>query len=238
MLLQTNVAAQIETLVALAGATDFRACRSLNSLKELKRGYRRFLASLGQRSIDVHCDEPIYATTKADAAQLKALFPNDSGLDDKLQSSVITGERDPEWKEKRTRIEGALYEIGLYSPAYAEIFRTVVTNIIILPSTIARAGSTSRAIGVIWANPKLGYTMSDLMEILLHEFTHQTMFLDELRHGHYSYRAIADRSTWAKSAILNVERPLDKVLHSVVVAAEVLLFRQQRSCKNCFLGKN
>lgn len=226
MLLQTNVAAQIETLVTLAGSTDLEACRSLSSLMDLKRSYRRFLASLGQRIIDTRCDEPTYVTTMADAARLKALFSNDSILDDKQQSNVITVEHDTEWQDKRARVENALHEIGLYAPAYAEIFRTVVTNIVILPSEIARAGSTSRAIGVIWANPKLSYTTSDLMEILLHEFTHQAMFLDELRYGHYSYRDIVDRSTWAKSAILNVRRPLDKVLHSVVVAAEILLFRQ------------
>lgn len=51
------------------------------------------------------------------------------------------------------------------------------------------------------------------------------MFLDELRYGHYAYAEILKRSTWARSAILNVDRPLDKVLHSTVVAVEVLLWR-------------
>lgn len=52
-----------------------------------------------------------------------------------------------------------------------------------------------------------------------------TMFLDELRYTHYSYSRVLKQSTWARSAILNVARPLDKVLHSIVVAIEVLLFR-------------
>src|SRR5262249_55492024 len=43
----------------------------------------------------------------------------------------------------------------------------------------------------------------------------------------YNYGAVVDTSTWARSAILNVARPLDKVLHSVVVATEILLLRDQ-----------
>ena len=62
--------------------------------------------------------------------------------------------------------------------------------------------------------------------MLIHEFTHHAMFLDELRYKHYSYEMVMDRSTWARSAILNASRPLDKVLHSIVVATEVLLFRK------------
>lgn len=53
------------------------------------------------------------------------------------------------------------------------------------------------------------------------------MFIDEIRYSHYNYGAIVDKSTWARSAILNVPRPLDKVLHSVVVATEILLLREQ-----------
>lgn len=50
------------------------------------------------------------------------------------------------------------------------------------------------------------------------------MFLDELRYSHYAYARILDPSTYARSAILNIDRPLDKVLHSIVVAVEILLF--------------
>lgn len=69
------------------------------------------------------------------------------------------------------------------------------------------------------------YSLHDMVEILVHEMTHHAMFIDEVRHVHYSYSAITDKSTWARSAILNVPRPLDKVLHSTVVSTEVLLMR-------------
>lgn len=227
MLLQTGVAAQIETLVTLTGTRDFQATKRLASLDGLRERYRYFLASLGQRSIDVHGQALAFATTMAEAGNLASLFSNDSVLDDKLQSEVIAETDDPERDHKQARVEEALREICRYSRSYADIFTTIVTNIFILPSTVARAGSSSQAVGVIWLNPKLSYPTPDLMEVLIHEFTHQTMFLDELRYGHYCYDTISDRATWARSAILNIARPLDKVLHSVVVATEVLLFRHQ-----------
>ncbi len=227
MLLQTGVAAQIETLVTLTGTTAFQATKQLASLDGLRERYRYFLASLGQRRIDVRGQALAFATTAAEAGNLAALFSNDSVLDDKLQSDVIAETDDPERDHKQARVQEALHEIWRYSHSYADILTTIVTNVFILPSTVARAGSTSQAVGVIWLNPKPTYPTPDLMEVLIHEFTHQTMFLDELRYGHYSYGTISDRATWARSAILNIARPLDKVLHSIVVATEVLLFRHR-----------
>ncbi|CAH2810032.1 MAG: hypothetical protein CBARDCOR_6744 [uncultured Caballeronia sp.] len=82
-----------------------------------------------------------------------------------------------------------------------------------------------RRFGLFGRIQKISYTFSDLMEMLVHELTHQTMFLDELRYAHFSYADVLDRSTWEKSTILNVARQLDKVLHSIIVAIEILLFR-------------
>jgi hypothetical protein len=112
-------------------------------------------------------------------------------------------------------------------PQHAALFNTIITDIFILPSSVAKGGSTSQAIGVVWANPHIDYAIHDVMEMLLHEFTHHTLFIDELRYSHYNYPAIADKSSWATSAILNTPRPLDKVLHSAVVSIEILLLREQ-----------
>src|SRR5436305_15130155 len=57
--------------------------------------------------------------------------------------------------------------------------------------------------------------------------THTLMFLDEGRYGHYlDYAAIAQRENYALSPILAKQRPLDKVVHALVVTAEILSFRQ------------
>lgn len=225
MILQTSLSTLVETIVALSGAVDLESSKSFRTLGDLKKGYRGFLASLGQRDIDVAGDQPAWVTKPDEASKLRSYFSNDSLLDDKAQAVVIGESQDHECAKKQERLAAALQELALYSPAHAEIFAAVITDIFVLPSSVAKGGSTSQAIGVIWANPKVTYTTSDIVEILVHELTHHTMFLDELRYTHYSYSQVLDRSTWAHSAILNVARPLDKVLHSIVVAVEVLLFR-------------
>ncbi|MGI4814159.1 MAG: aKG-HExxH-type peptide beta-hydroxylase [Janthinobacterium lividum] len=227
MILQTSFAKQIETVITLAGVIDLESSKKFSSVNDLKHGYRALLQSLGQRDIRVGATEPSFITNAEEAKKLRILFSNDSLLDDKTQAAVINDQQDDEAHEKEDRLVRALSELALYSAEHSTLFNTVITDIFALPSNIAKGGSTSQAIGVIWANPKISYTTPDMIEILIHELTHHAMFLDELRYTHYSYSRVFNQSTWARSAILNVARPLDKVLHSIVVAAEVLLFRDR-----------
>jgi hypothetical protein len=225
VILQTSLSDQVETVVALSQATTGSQRSAPNSIAHLRNHYRHFLSHLGQREIGAETDEIRWITDAGKLQDLANLFSNDSLLDDRGQAAVISRNQDEECLEKKDRLNIALEEIGFFSAEYAALFQTIITDIFILPSRVAKGGSTSQAVGVIWANPRISYTIFDLMEILVHEFTHHAMFLDELRYGHYAYVEILKRSTWARSAILNVDRPLDKVLHSTVVAVEVLLWR-------------
>jgi hypothetical protein len=61
----------------------------------------------------------------------------------------------------------------------------------------------------------------------VHELTHHALFIDEHRYGHYDYPVILAPETWAQSALLKTPRPLDKVIHSIIVATEIVMFREQ-----------
>jgi hypothetical protein len=52
------------------------------------------------------------------------------------------------------------------------------------------------------------------------------MFIDELCASRYHYDDMLNKDNWPVSAILKINRPFDKVLHSAVVAMEILLFRE------------
>ncbi|MGN5478871.1 hypothetical protein ACTMU2_23380 [Cupriavidus basilensis] len=127
---------------------------------------------------------PAFVTDVETAHRFRTLFVNDSLLDDKAQASVIAEVGDPEAEGKCNLIARALEELSLYSEDHRVLFDTVITDIFILPSSLAKAGSTSQAIGVIWANPRINYTLHDVMEMLVHELTHHAMFLDEVRYSH------------------------------------------------------
>ncbi|RYF48001.1 MAG: hypothetical protein EOO38_11045 [Cytophagaceae bacterium] len=63
--------------------------------------------------------------------------------------------------------------------------------------------------------------------MLIHEFTHTLVFLDELNHGHFDYENLTKRKFWATSSILKRERPMDKVVHSILVSFEILSARKE-----------
>ncbi len=227
MILQFGIHSQISNLVTLIGTEGLPSARSLRSLTDIQTGYRRFIERAQRRRTAGRPGVTKIVTNAAQASRFRSLFANDSLLDDKAQSIVIKQSKDTEVNEKHYLLGRALKELSLYSREHRALFDTIITDIFILPSDIARAGSTSAALGVIWANPRVQYTLHDVIEILVHELSHHTMFIDELRYSHYDYESIIDRSTWATSAILHALRPLDKVLHSAVVAAEILLLREK-----------
>lgn len=227
MLLQSGITTQIQNIVAFVGAGDIETAKSLTSLQDVRTEYRNLIYRLQHRDVRNDTGAPRIATCYDEVRELFPLFVNDSLLDDMAQHQVIEKEIDKQSATKRDLILRALNELALYSEAHSRLFHTIITDIFILPSRIAKAGSTSQAIGVIWANPKIDYTVHDTIEILVHELTHHTLFSDEFRHGHYDYASLIDSSTWARSAILNTMRPLDKVLHSAVVSMEILILRER-----------
>ena len=225
MILQFGFESQIDNLLTLIGTIDLNKVKKIKTLKEVQTEYHLLIQKMQRRTPGGEPGTVNVITDFDKAKALRPLFVNDSLLDDKMQADVITETKDDEANEKKALILRAIHELGLYSEVHKALFDTLITDIFILPSALAKAGSTSQAIGVIWANPKMTYSQHDMVEILVHEMTHHAMFIDEVRYVHYSYSAVTDKSTWARSAILNVPRPLDKVLHSAVVATEVLLMR-------------
>ena len=108
------------------------------------------------------------------------------------------------------------------------LFTLVVNMIFCGESTYAVGGTTSAAIGVIWCNPHKEWSDCDYLEYFLHELTHTLMFLDELRFSHYkNQKTMYEKENFCLSAILQANRPIDRVLHSIVVATEVLLLRSR-----------
>ena len=227
MLSQFGINLQFTNIARLSCEGKVTAARSLSSLSLLKCAYRSFLEKIQKRNIGI-AEDFINITSNFEEAKLfYDLFANDSLLDDKGQAKVILPIKDSEAEVKENIIRQTIKKLASYPTYHGILLDTIITDIFIMPSGVARAGSTSQAIGIIWANPKTTYDSFDIVEILVHELTHHTMFIDEACHKHYNYNLIIDKSNWARSAILNEYRPFDKVLHSIVVSMEIILLRIQ-----------
>ncbi|MCU4444704.1 aKG-HExxH-type peptide beta-hydroxylase [Acinetobacter pittii] len=200
--------------------------KKITSLDSLKSMYRRYLKDAQGRETS----DPYNLVISDDYEKASVMAQGFNGevestLDDMGQSTIIKIERYDNSSVQRVKIENALEELGLYSTEHFSLLELIITDIFILPSNGSRGGSSSDGIGLIWANPKETYPLIDVVEFLVHELTHHCMFIDEQRYGHYDYDTILNENNWAESAILKRPRPIDKVLHSIVVSLEIILFR-------------
>ncbi|MFZ9595827.1 MAG: aKG-HExxH-type peptide beta-hydroxylase [Bdellovibrionia bacterium] len=158
-----------------------------------------------------------------------ALYRQESGLDDKNQISVISTEDDPKRLKKKRHLEEFISK-KYFDPKFFELMNLVINYIFFGVSSVARGGTASGAIGTIWLTDPTNYSDHDLMELLVHETTHNLMFLDEKRYKHYKdYSYVIQKEYYARSAILKEARPLDKVVHSLAVATEILIFREKHT---------
>ncbi len=227
MILQFGIQSQIENIITLL-LTKNITTNALTDIAAIQAHFRQFITDFQRRSITGENGKVNLITHQNQALVMRSFFTGEhSQLDDKDQSNIIDETKNSDVSRKKNLTEKALEQLGVYSQEYRTLFDTIITDIFFLPSGTARAGSTSNAIGLIWANPKNHYVIDDMVEILVHEMTHHAMFIDELRYGHYFYENIFAEETWAQSAILNIPRPLDKALHSAVVSLEIIMFRKK-----------
>ncbi len=81
-------------------------------------------------------------------------------------------------------------------------------------------GSVSNAIGWIWLSPHADWTAGEYSENLIHEYTHNVLFLEEMVNTLFSVSAsvMAEPENRVVSAIRRVPRFFDQTYHAAAVA--------------------
>lgn len=131
-------------------------------------------------------------------------------------------------QEAMARVTAAIAHLGKVNAGLRRVFDLVIHTLYFHRSRDSGGGSISSAPGVIWCSQRRTWSTTDIAEFLVHELTHNMLFLDERRYEHYTDPgALADPDNYAVSAVLKRPRPLDRTFHSLVVASEVLSFRQE-----------
>jgi HEXXH motif-containing protein len=131
-------------------------------------------------------------------------------------------------QEAMARVEAAIEHIGAVNPGLRRVFDLVIHTLFFHRSRNSGGGSVSSAPGAIWCSPRRQWSVTDTAEFLVHEFTHNMLFLDERRFEHYvDPQVLQQPENFAVSAVLKIPRPLDRAFHSLVVASEVLSFRDE-----------
>ena len=192
--------------------------------KDLKQAYKSFLTHAQPNVPRSDTADILFLYKPAEIAVLLKLFEEDSVLDD--FEEIFDSTDSLEHQLPILKVQDAILQMHEIAPSFHDLMHLVINTIFSAPSKLAGGGSTSAAIGCIWVNIRKHWQEQDVLEFLVHETTHNLVFLDELCHAHYrDYSKLPKEENYSWSAILNKPRPLDKVFHSIIVSTEVLQFR-------------
>ncbi|MFD7532865.1 MULTISPECIES: aKG-HExxH-type peptide beta-hydroxylase [unclassified Streptomyces] len=198
----------------------------------LKEAYRSFLRSVQPSVPSETGDGPAYIQETRRTLEYLGIFSADSALtdtryqfgtvDESSAAIEIDAQKALAWTQE------CADSIARRDDAFAPLFPLAMNAVFQAPSGIASGGTTSAALGVLWVDPRDSWDDRDLEEFLIHELNHTLIFLDECRFGLFtSYPELLKQENWVTSAIRKTVRPLDKAYHSAIVAADVLLAREE-----------
>jgi hypothetical protein len=204
---------------------------TVRTVADLREVFHRFLRDQQPYMPVATADDLFVVDDEIEAALVRA-YSFDGVLDDLGQTEIIG----PSFAsaDKRQRIDFARSALAVLLEAdekFAMVFTLAIHSLVVRPSTQQRGrasygGSSSAAIGTIWLSLDRAVSTLDVMEMFVHELTHHLLFIDERSYPYFDYGQLISPANHAYSAILNLERPVDKVFHSIVVAAELTAARR------------
>jgi hypothetical protein len=118
------------------------------------------------------------------------------------------------------RIEEAWKLINRASPAVRASIQTIIGSLSIARLAGFEGGSVSSVIGVIWVGLACGRPAIEFAELLVHEYVHNSLFLEDMVHGLFidGEQRLGQPDGLVTSAILQIPRGYDKSFHSAFVA--------------------
>lgn len=191
-----------------------------------KEAYLNFLNLILPQSPPVKLEDDQFLFDQTKINELIPHFTNTDLLTDLEAKLYFTPE--DSMKLGLERVKSALILLNNINPELHNLFNDVIHTLFYNRSYNSGGGSVSTLVGVIWCCNRQNWSDWDTLEFLVHELTHNLVFLDEYYHVHYnSLEDVVKKENYAQSAILYRKRPLDKVFHSIIVDYEVLKLREQ-----------
>lgn len=188
--------------------------------------YQDFLGHVAPGSLRSRLSQELFLYDQDDIQRFTAHYLGDHNLTDLRTEfeetplcSMVDGLK---------QVEKALHLMSQLDEGLHATFKSFIHTLFYHRSADSGGGSTSTLPGVIWCCNRRDWDAWDIVEFLVHELTHNLVFIDEYYHVHYpDLEKIEAPENYALSAVLKRPRPLDKVFHSLVVAYEVLQLRRR-----------
>jgi hypothetical protein len=141
----------------------------------------------------------------------------------------IQDERHLTTDQERTLIHAnigaAMRLIADVSPNLHRIVSELVGSLAIYKIQDRDGGTVSCCIGLIWLSPADYWTIEYYAEMIVHEFVHNSVFLDDMVNGIMPNPELVTRpEAHAISVLRKTKRPYDKAFHSACVATALMYF--------------
>lgn len=144
-----------------------------------------------------------------------------------LRRIMVVDTLPPDWKldcywreDCRHRIQRTYATLASIDPQMHRSVVAVLASLLFGRLKQFGGGSNSSAIGCVWLNPKPGWSDIDWLENIFHEYIHQCLFIDDMRHGLFEVdgEVLAREEALVRSALLEKPRPYDRAFHSAFVS--------------------
>lgn len=212
----------------------FAGSEPVENIDQLRTCYHAFLRDL-YPEVPVNESRNFFVDDEKIEDRLAAAFHMKEALGQQQQRDGFIGPSYPLDKklERIERVRVAMDELLSLDEDLRSLFELVVHTVLIRePKPLANGGyshscSAATAVGVIWLSAVDFVTKEDFKELLIHELIHQLLFIDDFVTSQFQYVEMSKPESFALSAISLTPRPMDVVIHSIIVACELLVSRQR-----------
>lgn len=151
---------------------------------------------------------------------------DDSDIDSvnkKTIDNIISNEDINSKVQKMSTFNYARSTLSAISTQWAKTLDLMISQVILSHMENCVGGSTPKAPGLLWVNVPNRSSMVDYCEFIVHELTHQMLFIDDLISNHFHPVAY---KVQCSSSIRGTRRSAFAAFHSLAVTANVLNFRK------------
>ena len=205
---------------------------SVNTIDDLRAIYLSFL-KLATINAPVNESKDVFITNLETEKKLADAFHMENSLGNPDQKRGFIGEEFSAMvkDEKVDLARNALNNLRQLDNDFRTVFDLVVHSIVIRQANssngpVAHSSSTACAVGTIWLSMEDSLNEADIQELFIHELAHQLLFIDDFLYRDFDYERMSKHENFGLTAISLSPRPLDIVIHSILVAIELIRARQ------------
>ena len=119
------------------------------------------------------------------------------------------------------RFQAAMRLIAEADKNLATLVENLIGSVVAYRIPFRDGGTVSCAIGLIWLSPQRSWPVEYWAEMIVHEFAHNSVFLEDMVRGIMPEPALLGDASCV-SAIRKQHRPFDKAFHSACVAVTLM----------------